>query len=386
MNDSNDAPRYEWAKTDCRHYVGEKPCKLRKTGCEGCEFYDPMGARVLVIKLAAMGDVIRTTPILDPIRARHERRGERCHVTWVVDAPTAPLLKGIPGIDNLIAMDGHTATILAAQKFDEVYCLDKEPRAIALGAAIPAPYKKGFTMTPYGTLGVCDDDAAYALRLGVDDPFKFLENTRTYQDIIFEVAGFKFADEPVRLGIGEAEREYGRAHLAQFGVGPFVGVNTGAGKVFATKRLSEEQTAELCRAIRDELGATPVLLGGRDEADRNARILALSGGAAVDGGTSHGVRDFAGVVGHLAALVCVDTLAMHLAVAQQIPVVVLFGPTCPQEVHLYGHGEKYISAPWCAPCYKGACDHHTCMREIETSVVMEKLRRVGFKDAAKAAV
>ena len=354
---------------DCRHYIGEKPCRFRRL-CDGCHEYSPMGARILVIKLAAMGDVIRTTPIVGPIRARHAA----CHLTWVVDAITAPLLDGIDGIDRVVEMNPANTDILAAQSWDEVYCLDKEPRAIALAARAKSDGKKGFTMTPWGTLGICGPEAEYALRLGLDDPLKFLENTKTYQEIIFEAVGLSFRDEAVRIGVTDAEREAAAAYLAALGSGPYVGVNTGAGPVFATKRLSERQTAELARAIRTETGMTPVVLGGRDETERNARIVAEAG-VGFDARTHHTVREFAAIVGNMRALVCADTLAMHLAVAQGVPVVALFGPTCPQEVHLYGKGEKIVSAPWCAPCYKGRCDHHTCMNEIQTAPVIAALRR-----------
>lgn len=354
---------------DCRHYIGDKPCRFRRL-CDGCAEYSPMGARILVIKLAAMGDVIRTTPVVDPIRARHDV----CHLTWVVDAITAPLLDGIDGIDRVVEMNPTNADILAAREWDAVYCLDKEPRAIALASRVNASAKKGFTMTPWGTLGICGSEAEYALRLGLDDPLKFLENTKTYQEIVFEALGFEFRGEPVRIGVTDAEREAAAAYLAALGRGPYVGVNTGAGPVFATKRLSERQTADLMRAIHAETGMTPIALGGRDETERNARIVALAG-VGLDARTHHTVREFAAIVGNMRAIACADTLAMHLAVAQGVPVVALFGPTCPQEVHLYGHGEKIVSAPWCAPCYKGYCDHHTCMNEIEVAPVIAALRR-----------
>ena len=45
-------------KLDCRHYLGEKPCQANRL-CEGCPDYEPMGTRILVIKLGAMGAVMR---------------------------------------------------------------------------------------------------------------------------------------------------------------------------------------------------------------------------------------------------------------------------------------------------------------------------------------
>ena len=39
-----------------------------------------------------------------------------------------------------------------------------------------------------------------------------------------------------------------------------------------------------------------------------------------------------------------------------MPAVVLFGPTCAQEIDLYGQGGKLISNIACAPCYRRHCD------------------------------
>ena len=41
-------------------------------------------------------------------------------------------------------------------------------------------------------------------------------------------------------------------------------------------------------------------------------------------------------------VVCSDTLGMHLAIALKKKIVVLFGPTCPQEIDLYGRGVKAL--------------------------------------------
>ena len=49
--------------TDCRHYQGSMPCVFHKREgrlCDGCVDYDPIRSRILIVKLAAIGDVLRT--------------------------------------------------------------------------------------------------------------------------------------------------------------------------------------------------------------------------------------------------------------------------------------------------------------------------------------
>ena len=72
-----------------------------------------------------------------------------------------------------------------------------------------------------------------------------------------------------------------------------------------------------------------------------------------------------------------DTLGMHLAIGAAVPVVVLFGSTCPQEIELYGRGEKVVTPISCHPCYRKECDiTPSCQDLIAVDVVHAACRRV----------
>ena len=54
-------------RNDCMYFKGDIPCaphKKKGVHCDKCPEYQPVGQRLLIIKLGAAGDVIRTTPIL----------------------------------------------------------------------------------------------------------------------------------------------------------------------------------------------------------------------------------------------------------------------------------------------------------------------------------
>jgi len=71
-----------------------------------------------------------------------------------------------------------------------------------------------------------------------------------------------------------------------------------------------------------------------------------------------------------------DSLGMHLAIAEKRPVVALFGPTCPQEIELYGRGEVITATSHCAPCYRADCSRNpTCMQAIEPGPVVAAVKR-----------
>jgi len=57
-------------KPDCRHFPGDRPCRCNKESgrtCDDCPDYKTAGTQILIIKLAALGDVLRTTVILPGI-------------------------------------------------------------------------------------------------------------------------------------------------------------------------------------------------------------------------------------------------------------------------------------------------------------------------------
>jgi heptosyltransferase-2 len=327
-------------KTDCRHFEGERPC-VHKRECDGCDLYAPMGRRVLVLKIGALGDVLRTTPLLRPLV---EGAGSPVHVTWVVGPEAEPLLRGHPRIDRLLTPGWETSEGLGVERFDLVLSLDKDPYSTALATRVEAGERRGFGRDGRGALVPLHPSAQYAYDLGLSDQLKFRENEKTYQEIVFEASGLEWQrqeyDVPAVRGWRDAGEEALRsAHLLP-GDGPLVGLNSGAGSVFANKAWTAAGYAELAKRLAAD----------------GWRIAELSGGVAVDAGTDHPLPRFAGIVGRCDLVVTGDTLGMHLAIAAGVPVVVLFGSTCPQEIELYGRGEKVVTPIACHPCYLRECD------------------------------
>lgn len=359
--------------TDCRFFDGERPC-IHKRECEGCTLYSPMGRRVLVLKLGALGDVLRTTPVLEALHA-----SPPVHVTWVAGAAAAPLLAGHPRIDRLLTPGYETSERLGAERFDLLLSLDKDPYSTALAMRVDAVERRGFGRDANGSLVPLHPSAAYAYDLGLSDRLKFHENTRTYQDVTFEVCGLTWRRQEYDVPAVRDRAAAGRDLLRAAGVpergGPLVGLNTGAGGVFANKAWTIEGYAELARALARD-GARVALLGGPDDAERNRAIGTRAGGAALPTG-EHSLADFAGLVACCDLVVTGDTLGMHLAIAARVPVIVLFGSTCAVEIELYGRGEKIVTPIECHPCYRRTCDiHPSCQELIPVPAVLEAARRV----------
>ncbi len=354
---------------DCRLYLGDRPCCWGGE-CDGCAHYQPMGTRLLIIKLAAAGDVLRTTSILEPLK----RKYPQSHVTWVTDANALPLIALNPYIDRAVAFEFDVTLTLIAQRFDVVICLDKEPRAGALMNIATADHKLGFGLSEWGTTEPASGGAQYDLHLGLSDERKFNENERTYPEIFCEIAEVDYAGEPYLLVLPDESIEYASKFVDAISPAtPLVGLNVGAGRVFANKAWTRSGHAALVERITNDLGGTGLILGGSDEQEAIADIVSLSKGVGIAGG-HHTLMDFAAIVGRLDALVTGDTMALHIAVALGVPTVALFGPTAHQEIDLFARGSKVVSTADCAPCYRRSCDvSPSCMDTIGVAEVFAAL-------------
>ncbi|MCX5886603.1 MAG: glycosyltransferase family 9 protein, partial [Proteobacteria bacterium] len=120
-------------KKDCRFFKGDIPCKPHKrhgvhcTDPDGksCVHYDPMEKRILIIKLGAIGDVIRTTPVLRKLKEVYPSS----EIWWLTHTPEI-----LPAsfIDRPVRFDPASLLVVESTPFDIVYNLDKDSEACAV--------------------------------------------------------------------------------------------------------------------------------------------------------------------------------------------------------------------------------------------------------------
>ena len=356
-------------KSDCRLFLGDRPC-VWGGRCEGCEHYAPRGEHVVVVKLAAAGDVLRTTCVLPPLKRAHPDS----FITWVTDAGALPLLELNPYIDRALPFSFDAWLELSVQSIDLLVCLDKEKRACALASALDADTRLGFALSRDGAVIPLNEGARYDYELGLSNEMKFHENRLTYPEIFCRTAELPYERESYLLVLPDESIEHAERFLAGHTLSdPLVGLNVGAGRVFANKAWTPSGYASLANAVRERLGGTAMVLGGPEDRETAEAVMALAPDSTVDGGL-HEVLDFAAVVGRLDALVTGDTLAMHIGIALGVPTVALFGPSAPQEIELFGAGRKVESPRDCAPCYRRECDvSPSCMETIDIDTVFAAL-------------
>ncbi len=361
---------------DCRFFLGDRPCLWHKaTGvlCT-CQHYLRIDQHLLIVKLDAMGDVLRTTALLPALA--EARPGAA--ITWITRPESRALLERNPYITETLDYGEDALLQLLVRTFDRVINLDAGKTSAAVASMANAKQKDGFVLDARGCVQPTNAAARKWLEMGVFDDLK-RQGTRTYQDIMLEIIGFPGAPHRYVFELSEEERARGRKHIERLGVDwsrPIIGLNTGAGRRWKLKQWREEGYLELIERLASRQNVQFVLLGGPEEHERHQRLVSRSRVPLIDSGCDNPVRLFAAIVAACTVVAAGDTLAMHLSLALGRRTVVLFGPTSAAEIEMYGLGEKVVPGMDCLACYKPTCDFvPNCMDLISTNMVEAAVER-----------
>jgi heptosyltransferase-2 len=339
-----------------------------------CEHYEPIEERLLIIKLDAMGDVLRSTALLPALAYVHPRAA----ISWLTRAESVPLLKHNPYISEVLELGAEALVHLQTRTFDRVINLDAGKTSAALASAARSPRKDGFTLDETGVVRPTNDAAREWFEAGLFDDIK-RQGGRTYQDQMSRILGVAGSPHRYVLQLTDIEVHLAREHLESLGLTfqrALVGLNTGAGGRWPLKQWREDGYVELVERLAIAMDVDFVLLGGPGERERHERLKAASKVAIRDAGCDNTVRHFAGIVKHCDVVVTGDTLAMHISLALGRRTVVMFGPTSAPEIELYDLGEKVIPAMDCLGCYKTSCDFvPNCMDLISVDMVKDAVIR-----------
>ncbi len=337
--------------------------------------------KVLILKTGALGDVLRTTSILPGLH----RRYAGCEVVWVTARGAADLVQHHPRVARTELLDlGDPASFealgekLERESWGRILSFDDEQPlcdlATRLAAVSPEGALSGAYTDPAGRR-VYTHDVSPWFDMGLLSVHGKAEadrlkaaNVETHPAIFARMLEIDMG-EP-ELPLPEKAHRFARNFAARHelhAVRPLIGLNTGAGGRWDSKKLPVERVGELVESLDQALGGkvTFLLLGGPEERERNDRILAQARGGAriVDGGTDNSLLDFAALVDSLDLLVTSDSLALHMAVAREVPVLAFFAPTPAEEIELYGRGSKVASTSPDYASYRSDADTSTLTTE-----------------------
>ena len=360
-------------KTDCRFFKGDRPCQPHKENgikCDDCNYYQPIKSKILIIKLDAVGDVLRTTSVLKPLKKKYPD----CYIEWCTRYNSLGLFKNNSIVDEVITIEDDALSRIKAEEYEIVINLDTSKFSSAIAANAFTKEKVGFVLNKKGYVEPTSNAAQQWLEMSAFDDVK-KANTKSYQQIMYEILELDLPVEPPVINISDKDRakiaakDFVRNITSQK---PVIGLNVGVGTKWPSKGWSFNSWHELIEK-RGSDKYNLLLLGGPEETKIISQ-LAKEYKFLINTGCDNSLLEFAAIVGLCDLVITADTLALHIATALEKKIIALFGPTSANEIELYGKGIKLSSADGCKCYYKKYCSEDlSCMEKITTEMVIEAI-------------
>lgn len=351
-------------KPNCLHFKGDVPCNPHKEygyHCSDCPAFTLISKRILIIKLGAIGDVIRTTPLV----STYKKMYPNCKITWLTMTP-AILPKN--AIDEILKFDYASALYLQNAEFDIAINLDKEKEASALLLQVKASEKYGYILKDNVSQPV-NDLAFHKFHTGLFDDVS-QANTLNYCQEIYALCGMEYQGEPYLLDNhndkGFVWNDINRSKK-------IVGLNTGCGDRWTTRLWPIEYFSELAKKLIAE-GFEVILLGGEQEHPRNLEIQKLSGAKYLG---YFSLPQFINLINQCDLIVTQVTMGMHLTLGLQKKIVLMNNIFNPNEFDLFGNGEIVMPDKQCQCFYRGSCKLGiTCMNDLSVEKVFNSVKKL----------
>ncbi len=355
-------------KYDCKYFVGTIPCKPNKTynvDCEKCSYYKKIEKRILIIKLGAMGDVIRTTPLV----VKYRQLYPNAHITWLTLSPD---LLPKEQINKIYKWNETSLYILRNQEFDIAINLDKEDEACMLLSEVKASKKYGF-IWKNNHIDAATNAAEHKLITGYFDNHS-QKNTKHYLEEIFEICHLEFNDEPYLINYNKALVSKWSEFMKSKSQGKtIVGLNTGCGNRWLTRLWPEEMWVELAKKLL-EAGYFPVFLGGVQEHEKNQKLHEQT--KAWYPGT-YSLEEFFAITASCDIIVTQVSMMMHIATALQKKMVLLNNIFNKHEFYLYNRGVIVEPESGCNCFYGNSCKREkSCMYDIAPETVFSEIQKL----------
>ena len=314
---------------------------------------------ILIIKLGAIGDVIRTTAILSGLKEEYRD----CKIDWVTKNESLGVLRNNNLIYNIYLI--NNTKNMSNKEYDLVICLDDDFEACDLATRVNSKRVIGSYLIN-GQREYTKDSALW-FDMGLISRFgrqkadeSKAKNKLTYQEIMYRILGLYYKKQEPILVLSQKEDDFAKKFAQKNRIKDsdiVIGINTGAGDRWQDKKLSIEKTAELIDKLNKQIkDAKLILFGGPEEVERNKEIKNLIKTKIIDAGCNNSLMEFASLIDLCDILVTSDSLALHIGTALKKKVVAFFCPTSSAEIELYGRGTKIIPKKGCLCCYKSKCD------------------------------
>ncbi len=320
--------------------------------------------RILVIKLAAFGDVVLAIPSLRALR----RKFPGAQIDVLTMKPYRELLQKCPYINNLFHLKSkkfrHVLPVLRKLRnrgYDISVDLQNNRISHFIAFAAGIPERLGY-IKKWG----------FFLNKGIFDNVTGLAPV-DHQYRVLKPLGAEKPDARPELWLSRHHREYAEELITRNWVGKgqlLIGLQARGSGRWRTKAWPDENYARLADALAKQVNARVVFTGTRADWPAVEEIAAKTSCRPINACGLTSPMQLAALIEKCGVFVTTDSAPLHLAAAVKTPFVALFGPTDPKR-HLPS-AEKFALI-WkglpCSPCYSTRCYHRSCMKEITVDEV-----------------
>lgn len=331
-------------------------------------------ARILVIKLSSIGDVILATPSLRAI----DKKYDNSHISVLVGPQSRQIVQRLPYADDCIIYDRkakHRASSnflklvkdVWSRHFDMAIDLQNNTLSHWVSFLSGASRRYGYDNRKWSCL------LNYRLKdisRVNNEPLPPVE----HQFRLLRFAGIEPNSDRLEMPIRDEEEVKIKQLLDEGWVGKgqiLIGMNIAGSLKWQTKRWALHKFAELCDVLA-ALGMRTVITGSHQELAMGNELLKMTTSHPINAIGKTSITELACLIKHCQAFVTVDTAAMHISASVGTPFVALFGPTDPAR-HLPPNDNCVVLKKElkCSPCYKRRCWSLRCMNEISVEEVKD---------------
>jgi len=332
------------------------------------------GAKILVLRLSSIGDILLTTPYIRQIKNTFND----AIIYYIVKKEFADILKYNPNIDHLIELNtsknyNGLAEInkeLKKHNFDYIFDLHNNMRTKLLLAGLP---KRKITKIKKNKL------KRALLVYSKINLFKTINTIPEKYRTTGLSAGIPDDNQGLELYFPESFEQKITNLLNENRLLDSKYMCLAPGAAHYTKMWPNENYDLIIKRLKERTNFKMVILGSPNEQEQFDRFKSDDRVVNFTGKLS--ILESAGVVAHSKGVLCNDSGMMHVAAAVNKPLVVTFGSTV-EELGFFPYKADStvleIKDLWCRPCShvgRSSCPlgHFKCMTNISVDHVFEAI-------------
>lgn len=277
--------------------------------------------KICVIKLGALGDVVRTLPILIGIKEKFPES----YISWITRKESEEIVKSSPYVEEVFIMP-----LEINEPFDLLFNFDIDDEATNLAKKINAKEKYGFS-SENGFSSAFNIGAEYYLNTMFDDDLK-KTNEKTYQEMMFMAAELSYKKQHHPLNLDLKHKKYAEDFFDAKKENKIIGIHIGASSRWPSKVWHKENLNEFVKKAKSR-NFEIIIFGGPNEISEINKLKSEISVKTNNPYNSH--MEFASLVEKCDFMVCSDSFSLHLSLALKKPTIGLFFCTPSKEIEGY---------------------------------------------------